>query len=61
MAAAFSPVMIIGAWVQAFNVAGMIEALANPPPPEANVSVLRKNLAARTVAICPRKSPLNAV
>ena len=46
MAAAFSPIMIVGAWVQAFNAAGMIEALANTPPPEANVSVLRKNLAA---------------
>jgi len=56
MAAAFSPIMIIGAWVQAFNVAGMIEALANPSPPEANVSVLRKNLAARTVAICPARA-----
>jgi len=46
MAAAFSPIMIVGAWVQAFNAAGMIEALANTPSPEANVSVLRKNLAA---------------
>jgi len=46
MAAAFSPIMIVGARVQAFNAAGMIEALANTPPPEANVSLLRKNLAA---------------
>jgi hypothetical protein len=52
MAAAFSTIMIVGAWVQAFNAAGMIEALPNsPPPPEANVSLLRKNLAARTVAV----------
>jgi hypothetical protein len=50
-AAAFSPIMIVGAWVQAFNAAGMIEALANSPPPEANVWLLRKNLAARTVAV----------
>ena len=46
-AAAYSPIMIVGAWVQAFNAAGRIEALANNPPPEANVSLLRKNLAAR--------------
>jgi hypothetical protein len=26
--------MIVGAWVQAFKAAGMIEALANSPPPE---------------------------
>jgi hypothetical protein len=31
--------------------AGTIEASANSPPPEANVSLLRKNLAARTVAV----------
>jgi hypothetical protein len=40
MAAAFSPIMIVSAWVQAFNAAGTIEALANTPPPEANVSLL---------------------
>ena len=51
MAGAFSPMMIVGAWVQAFNAAGMIEALANSPPPEANVSLLRKNLADRIVAV----------
>ena len=49
MAAAFSPNRTIGAWVQAFN-AGMIEALVSTRPPEANVSVLRKNLATCTVA-----------
>ena len=30
MAAAFSPIMIVGAWVQAFSAAGMIEAELAP-------------------------------
>ena len=49
--AAASLIMIVGAWVQAFNAAGMIEALANTPPPEASVWLLRKNLAAHAVAV----------
>jgi len=51
MAAAFSPNRIVAAWVQAFNAAGMIEALVSTRTPEANVSVLRKNLATCTVAV----------
>jgi hypothetical protein len=32
MAAAFSPIMIVGAWVQALSAAGMIEASATRNP-----------------------------
>jgi hypothetical protein len=32
MAAPFSPIMIVGAWAQAFSAAGMIEASATRSP-----------------------------